>query len=324
MKRAGPSSIGTAAHSGPAPWWADVLSLAEKTFWKWAEDPTSRFAAALAFYSSLAIVPLVVLIMMVAAQIMGEAAAKGDLYHQIQQLAGEAVAQRLLQLIEQWLTAGSPWLNEMIAFGIFVMGTVRVMDQLRDALDCLWGLKPKRSGDWFRRLQQRFASSSSLLGIGFILVVSLMASIGLNMAARPFLLLAPENSWVHKGLEQVVSFVVITTVFALIYKWVPQAEVTWRSVWIGAAFTGLLYEVGNLLIVRTLGHSALVGLYGGAGSLVLILLWAYYTSHIMLFGAAFIAVHAENRGSPVKPNAEAEEVRSPSTGEGEGASRSSP
>ena len=175
------------------------------------------------------------------------------------------------------------------------------MDQLQDALDCIWGLKSKRPRRLLERIKQRFFSRLGLLGIAFMLLVSLIVSavfsigtqavIGASGEARPWL----------RTVSAVISYLVLALLFAVIYKWVPQAKVAWKDVWLGALITTLLYVAGSMGIVVWLGHSPLVTFYGGAGSLVLILLWAYYASHIFLFGAAFIAVYASEYGSHVVP-----------------------
>jgi membrane protein len=292
-----------------------VKSLAKNSVDKWNDEPGSRFAAALAFYTAFTIVPFVVLVVMVSATFMGEESIKGDLHKHVGDLIGEPSANGLFHLIDQWRAAGSPVLNQLVALGVFLLGTVHVMDQLRDALDCIWGLKTKRPRTMMARLRQRFASLSGLLGIAFILLSSLTLSAWLNIGIQSAVGMITEPLWMQKAVGTAISFVIIAALFALIYKWVPQAKVAWADVWIGALITGALYTVGSLLIVVKLGHSPLVTFYGGAGSLVLVLLWAYYASQIFLFGASFIAVYASQYGSHVRPAEGAVAVHSAAKGE---------
>jgi membrane protein len=252
---------------------------------------------------------------MVSATFMGEESIKGDLHKHVGDLIGEPSANGLFHLIDQWRAAGSPVLNQLVALGVFLLGTVHVMDQLRDALDCIWGLKTKRPRTMMARLRQRFASLSGLLGIAFILLSSLTLSAWLNIGIQSAVGMIAEPLWMQKAVGTAISFVIIAALFALIYKWVPQAKVAWADVWIGALITGALYTVGSLLIVVKLGHSPLVTFYGGAGSLVLVLLWAYYASQIFLFGASFIAVYASQYGSHVRPAEGAVAVHSAAKGE---------
>lgn len=296
-----------------------VKSLVADTIDKWNDEPAPRFAAALAFYTAFTIVPFVVLVVMVSASFMGEKAVEGDLHQHIGDLIGEPAANGLFQLIDQWKSAGSPLIKELVALGVFLLGTVHVMDQLQDALDCIWGLKPKRPASLMERMRQRFSSMSTLLGIAFILLASLTLSAWLSIAVHAAFGTMSGSPWIRKALGTTISFIIVSALFALIYKWVPQAKVAWADVWIGAGLTGALYTVGSLLIVVKLGHSPLVTFYGGAGSLVLVLLWAYYASQILLFGAAFIAVYASHYGSLVRPDDGAVAVHAASEGEGRAA-----
>lgn len=299
----------------PARWWHVIRSLAADTIDKWNDDPGPRFAAALAFYTAFTIVPFVVLVVMVSASMMGEDAVEGNLHQHIGDLIGEPAANGLFHLIEQWKSAGSPLIKEVVAFGVFLVGTVHVMDQLQDALDCIWGLQSKRPAGMMGRLRQRFASMSGLLGIAFILLASLTVSAWLSIAVHAALGTTGDPGWTRKALGTILTFVIVAVLFALIYKWVPQAKVAWTDVWIGAGITGVLYTAGSMLIVVKLGQSPLVTFYGGAGSLVLVLLWAYYAAQIFLFGAAFIAVYASRYGSLVRPADEAVAVHAASEGE---------
>lgn len=301
--------------------WHIVTSLVAKTTDKWNDEPAPRFAAALAFYTAFTVVPFVVLLVMVAATMMGENI-EGDLHRHIGELIGEPAANGLFHLIGQWKSAGSPWTKIMVALGISLLGTVRVMDQLQDALDSMWGLKRKRPASMMGRMRQRFASLSTLLGIAFILLTSLTASTWLSIAIQSAAGTIGGPEWIRKTVATTISFLIITALFGFIYKWVPQAKVAWTDVWIGAGLTAALYTLGSMLIVVKLGQSALVTFYGGAGSLVLLLLWAYYASQIFLFGAAFIAVYASHYGSQVRPADEAVMVH-PAT-EGQSASNEPP
>lgn len=305
-------ALGARQTQQPAGLWQIVKSLVAKTIDKWNDEPAPRFAAALAFYTAFTIVPFVVLIVMVAATMIGENI-EGDLHQHIGDLIGDPASNGLFHMIDQWKSAGSSLIKIVVALGVSILGMVRVMDQLQDALDCIWGLKSKRPASLMGRLRHRFASLSTLLGIAFILLASLTVSTWLSLAMQSAAGIM--SGWSRKALATPISFLIIVALFALIYKWVPQAKVAWADVWIGASLTGMLYTAGSMLIVVKLGHSALVTFYGGAGSLVLLLLWAYYASQIFLFGAAFIAVYASHYGSKVRPTEDTVAVRPASKGE---------
>ena len=291
------------------------MSLTAKTFQKWSDDPGPRFAAALAFYTALTIVPLVILTIMVSVSLMDEDSLRGGLQHHISDLIGASAGDGLFDLINQWRSAGSPLLNGLVALGVFIIGALQVMDQLQDALNCIWGLKPKQPSGLLNRLRRRVASLSGLLGIAFILLASLTLSAWIGIAIQSVLGAVGGPAGVREAIGVTVSFGIVSMVFAMIYKWVPHAQVAWADVWVGAVITGALYLLGSQLIVVYLAHNALVAFYGGAGALVLVLLWAYYAAQIFLFGAAVIAVYADHHGSPVRPTDEAVAVHSASEGD---------
>ena len=304
-----PSLHGKAAPPPPRSWWIAAWSLAKKTAEKWSGDPGPRFAAALAYYTAFAIVPLVVLAVMVSAAVMGEEAARGTLHRQVVDLIGPPSGDALFNLIEHWRSAGAPAYSVLIALGVFVLAAARVMDQLQDALDCIWGIKSKRQPSLLQRMKQRFFSKLGLLGIAFMLLASLIASTVFAMGAQAVIGAGDDaRPWLRVA-SAVTSYLVLAMLFALIYKWVPQAKLAWTDVWMGAMLTTALYIAGSRVIVVYLGHSALVTFYGGAGSLVLILLWAYYASQIFLLGAVFIAIYASEYGSHVVPAEGAVAVR---------------
>ena len=295
--------------------WSVLRSLTIKTVEKWCAEPGPRFAAALAFYTALTIVPLVVLILMVSVGVVNEDSIWDDLQQHVGDLVGESAAKGLFHLIDQWRSAVSPVVNEVVALGVFIIGAIRVMAQHQDVLDCIWGLKMKQPAQILPRLKTRFESLSGLLGIAFLLLASLTLSAWVAMALQS-VLGTIGGPLLREGLGAILSFLIVFTVFALIYKWVPQAHVAWADVCIGAFITGILYMVGSKLIVVYLAHNALVTFYGGAGALVLVLLWAYYAAQIFLFGAVVVAVSANYRGSPVRPTGDAVAVRAASEGDG--------
>jgi membrane protein len=252
---------------------------------------------------------------MVSVNLMDESSIRGGLEHHIGDLIGATAADGLFDLINQWRSAGSPLVNGLVALGVFIIGALQVMDQLQDALNCIWGLKPKQPSGLLNRLRRRVASLSGLLGLAFILLASLTLSAWVGIAIQSVLGAAGGTGGVREAIGVTVSFGIVSMVFAMIYKWVPHAQVAWTDVWVGAGITGALYILGSQLIVVYLAHNALVAFYGGAGALVLVLLWAYYASQIFLFGAAVIAVYADHHGSPVRPTHEAVAVRSAAEGD---------
>jgi membrane protein len=274
-----------------------IRSLTRKTWDKWSRDPIPRFGAALAYYTSFAIVPLFVLIIMVAIGMME--ATRADIQSHLSDLVGAAAAAGLLHLVDQWMSAGLPLRGIFIDLAVFAIASTRVMDQLQDAVDYIWGLKPIRQPTVWQRIKQRLLSRLVLLSIAFVLLASLTASAMLSIGAESLMQATGVQSWFADVIGGVSSYIVVAALFAGLYKWVPRAKVAWSDVWIGALLSAALYAVGSKLIVGYLGHSALVTLYGGAGSFVILLTWSYYASQIYLLGAIFMQAPMDMEWSPM-------------------------
>jgi membrane protein len=195
-------------------------------------------------------------------------------------------------------------------------------DQLQDALNWIWGVEPKAQGSVLSRVRHRFLSVLGVLGTAFLLLVSLVMTAG----GQAFVSHLPGTDFVNQSIASVTAFVSVTLLFAMIFKLLPKAKIAWADVWIGAAATAILFSVGKWVILLYLGKTLIVSLYGSAAPLVIILLWAFYSSQILLFGAEFTAVYASDCGSrlvatedavavgePAKSN-EAEQQARPQTG----------
>jgi membrane protein len=261
------------------------------------------------------------LIIMVAIGMME--ATRADIQSHLSDLVGAAAAAGLLHLVDQWMSAGLPLRGIFIDLAVFAIASTRVMDQLQDAVDYIWGLKPIRQPTVWQRIKQRLLSRLVLLSIAFVLLASLTASAMLSIGAESLMQATGVQSWFADVIGGVSSYIVVAALFAGLYKWVPRAKVAWSDVWIGALLSAALYAVGSKLIVGYLGHSALVTLYGGAGSFVILLMWSYYASQIYLLGAIFIAVYASAYGHGVVPDDGTQAVRSPTDSEESGPSRQS-
>jgi len=172
---------------------------------------------------------------------------------------------------------------------------------LQDALNTVWGVQPKPGRGILTTIRERFLSFSMVLGVGFLLLISLLLSSLLSSVHTFFLGLLPGADLVLQILNFALSFMVITLLFALIYKILPDVNIKWRDVWIGAAFTSLLFSVGKTVIGLYLGNSSVFSPYGAAGSIIVILLWIFYSAQILLFGAEFIQVYAQHYGSHISP-----------------------
>ncbi|HXW01096.1 MAG TPA: YihY/virulence factor BrkB family protein [Anaerolineae bacterium] len=274
-----------------------IWTLLKETFSEWSEDKASRLAAALAYYTVFALAPLLIIVIAVAGLVFGQEAARGELVTQIQGLVGQEGAQLIETMIESASKPTSGIIATTIAIATILFGASGLFGQLQDALNTIWEVPPKPERGILGMVKDRFLSFTMVLGIGFLLLVSLIISAALS-ALDPYLTdLLPGSIYLIKILNLVISFGLITLLFALIYKILPDVEIAWSDVWIGAAVTSLLFNLGKFVIGVYLGNSSAGSAYGAAGSLVVLLLWVYYSAQILLFGAEFTQVYAKRYGS---------------------------
>jgi membrane protein len=277
-----------------------LWTLVKETFSDWSEDKAPRLAAALAYYTIFSLAPLLIIVIAIAGRILGDAAVTGEVAAQIQNLIGNEDAAKF---IEEMVAAARKPTTSTVAtvIGIFtlLLGASGLFGQLQDALNTIWEVAPKPGRGWLATIKDRFLSFTMVLGIGFLLLVSLVLSAALS--AFGSFLGSDEESIVWQILNFVISFGVITLLFAMIYKVLPDVKIAWSDVWIGAAATALLFTLGKFLIGLYLGRSGISTTYGAAGSLVLILIWIYYSAQILFLGAEFTQVYARRFGTRIEP-----------------------
>ena len=278
---------------------ATLKTLLATTVSKWNEDPVLRFGAALAYYSAFAVVPLVVITTMLAGAFVGQEAAEGQMVQQIEALLGEQGAGAVKGMLENWRAAGSTWWGILVTSIALFFAATGAFDVLQDALNAAWGVEPKPQAPVLKKMRQRFLSLMGLLGTAFLVLVSLALNAGLAELGLSFVSALPGPDVVVKVVSALVSFLALTILFAMIFKLLPKARIAWSDVWIGAFVTAVLFSVGKWFIVFWLGKSLLITLYGAEGSLVVILLWSFFTSQTLLFGAEFTAVYASRCGSRI-------------------------
>lgn len=277
-----------------------AIQLLHRTHQEWKKDHVPRFGAALAFYSIFSLAPLLLIAIAVSGLIFGQEAARGQVFEQLHGLIGDGAAVAIESAITE--SASSPkggTIAGMIGLAMLLVGAFGVFGQLQDALNSIWDVTPKSISGFWRKLRERFFSFLIVLGTGFLLLTSMVISAALAAAAEMIgERLALPAIAVH-ATELSLSFAVITVIFALIFKILPDLKIAWSDVWVGAAMTSLLFGVGKSLIGLYLGHSSTASAYGAAGSLVVLLIWVFYSAQIVLFGAEFTHVYA-NRDSRSK------------------------
>ncbi len=282
-----------------------IFGLLRKTFAEWNEDKAPRLAAALAYYTAFSIAPLLIVAISIAGLAFGEEAVQGQVRYQIDGLVGSQAAGAIQEMLVNFHRADSGIIASIIGIITLFLGAAGLFGQLQDALNTIWEVAPKPGAGILSMLRQRFISFTMVLGIGFLLLVSLVLSAAVTLIGNAIFRFIPQSEFLLQLVNFLLSFGIITVLFALIYKILPDAKIAWRDVWLGAAVTSLLFAIGKLVIGLYLGNSAMGTAYGAAGSFVVLLVWIYYSAQILLFGAEFTQVYARMYGSKIEPSANA-------------------
>lgn len=279
------------------------LGLLKDTYSKWSDHKAPRLGAAVAFYSLLSFAPLLILIAAVIALVFTKDAAHKALVDQARQMIGDRGAATVESLLVNAQKPSSGILASIIAFVTLLFGASGVFMELRDALNIIWDAKPQTAGGWKAMVKDRLFSFGMVLSIGFLLLVSLLLSAALAFAGKFFDQIVPIPPAILEAVNFLVSFLVITVLFALMFKFVPAVHIAWRDVLVGAVGTALLFTIGKFLLGLYLGKASVGSAYGAAGSLVAIIVWVYYSAQIFFFGAEFTRVYSDaRRPNKSRPN----------------------
>lgn len=283
------------------------LSVLKQTVAEWQRDKVSRLAAALAYYTTFSLAPILIIAIAVASFLFEQSTVQARIIEQLQGLLGESGAQLVQEMLTSKSQSSDGFWATVISVGLLILGASGLFVQLQDALNTVWNVVPKKEkGGIWKLIRDRVLSFGMVLAIGFLLLVSLLLSAGLSAVSNLFgnTLLGWDFGW--QLLNAGVSFGIITLLFGLIYKVLPDAKIAWSDVQVGAAITALLFTIGKFLIGLYLGNSSVASAYGAAGSFVVLLLWIYYSAQILLFGAEFTQVYANRFGSDIRPDKYAE------------------
>jgi membrane protein len=267
------------------------------------EDDPSALGAALAYYTLFSIAPLLVLVVAIAGAFFGADVVRGQLSGQIQGLIGAEGAEQIETMMQGVWRPGRGGVAAAISGVVLIITATAVFGQIRSSLNKLWDVKAKPKRGYLKHLLDRVLSFAMVIVLAFLLLVSLVVQAALTGAAQRFL---PQGEAVVLQIgEFIVSAGVTVLLFAVVYKYLSDARLRWRDVWAGAIATAILFVVGKNLIGLYLGRKNVADVYGVAGSIVLLLLWVYYSSQIVFFGAAFTRAFAEARGGKIVPSEQA-------------------
>jgi membrane protein len=279
----------------------EALELIKQTVSAWIDDKAPRLGASLAFYTLLSLAPLLIVIVAVAALVYGREAARGQLVWQIQGFVGPEGAMAIQGLIEGAYKPGDGIVASLLGLLTLAFGASSVVVELRDALNTIWHVAPdpRNTGlaSIFRLAKERFYSFALILGVGFLLLVSLLLNAWIAAMGSFFSSFLPTPEAVLHTAAFFLSFFVITFLFAAVYKLLPDVQLRWSDVVIGACVTSLLFTIGKQLIGLYLGKATFASTYGAAGSLVIVLVWVYYSAMLFFLGAEFTKVYTKTFGS---------------------------
>ena len=286
-----------------------IWGLLKRTVAQWIEDEPFQLASSLSYYTLFSLAPLLIIVIAIAGFAFGREAAEHQIVGTIQGMVGQQSAQAIQGMIQN--ASSQPktgMLSTVIGVVTLIFGAGGVVGQLQTSLNTIWGVTPKAGQGVWGFVRQRFISFAMVLSIGFLLLVSLVISAIVTSLTRFMGNFLGGAEILAHGLDLLVSFILVTALFAMIYKFLPDVRIQWRDVWIGAALTSVLFTVGKFLIGLYLGHSGVSSAYGAAGSLITVLLWVYYSSLIFFLGAEFTQVYASQYGSGVTPTENAEPI----------------
>ncbi|HYO23428.1 MAG TPA: YihY/virulence factor BrkB family protein [Lacipirellulaceae bacterium] len=280
-------------------------SLLRQTFTEWSDDKAPQLGAALAFYTALSIAPLLVIALAVSAFFLGDEAAQGKIISELQTIVGPEGGKAIEDMVANANQPTTGSIAAALSIVTLLFGASGVFGQLQSALNDIWNVKPKPGRGLWGMLRDRFLSFAMVLGVAFLLLVSLVITAGLAAVGNAANILPDSMAWMGQALNFAVSLLVITVLFALMFKYLPDVKIGWRDVWLGAIVTALLFAAGKFAIGLYLGHSSMTSSYGVAGSFVVLLVWTYYSAQIFFFGAELTQVYANRHGARIVPSDDA-------------------
>lgn len=278
--------------------------LLKETFTEWTNDKSSRLAAALAYYTVFSMAPLLILVVAIAGFFFDQAAAREAILTQVRELVGQNGAEFVQSALENSNRPGqnSGAIATVISIALLLVGATGVFTQLQESLNQIWNVEAKPDEGLWGMIRKRVLSFGMIVVIGFILLVSLAVSAAVAGFSSYLNGLIPGLDTLVRIINFVLSFGLTTLLFALIYRFLPDVQISWKDVWFGSAITALLFTIGKWLIGIYLANSGFSSTYGAAGSVVIVLAWVFYSAQILFFGAEFTEVYARRFGSQIVPD----------------------
>ena len=267
------------------------------------DDKVPKMSGSLAYYTVFSFGPLLIVIIFLSGIFLGQEAAEGKIYAQLEDFLGKDTAAQLQEIIRKASISGKGTVAAIIGFVTLLIGATTVFAEIQDSINTIWGLKPKPKKGWLKMLKNRILSFSVIASLGFLLVVSLALSTVIDFLSDQLQSIFPNTAVVvFYIINQIITLLVVALIFGVVFKVLPDAKIQWKDVMAGALVTALLFMAGKFAISLYISKAAVGSTYGSAGSLVILLVWTYYSSLILYFGAEFTKSYALLFGSPIHPN----------------------
>lgn len=281
-----------------------LIEVFKNAFIGFSDDKLTRLSGSLAYYTVFSMAPLMIVIISLCGLFLAREAVEGKIYGQLAGFVGTDTASQLQDIIKNASVAGKSEMAAIIGVITLLVGATSIFAEIQDSINSIWGLKPKPKRGWLKMIQNRLLSFSVIVGLGFLLLVSLSVSTVIDGFSDKLTQQFPEIAVLFFYLINVlITFGVTTLIFAVIFKVLPDGNIRWKDVMAGAMATAFLFMLGKFAISFYISKSHIGTTYGAAGSLVILLLWIYYSSMILYFGAELTKAYAIQYGSPIHPSA---------------------
>ncbi|PLK42210.1 YihY/virulence factor BrkB family protein [Emticicia sp. TH156] len=281
----------------------NYISFAKEVFNEFSSDNATKLSASLSYYTIFSLAPMLVVIISVAGIFYGREAIQGEVYGQINWLIGKDAATQVQELIKNASLSRKSGMAAIIGTITLLLGATGVFAEIQDSINFIWSLKAKPKSGILKYLFNRLLSFSLILSLGFLLIVSLLVNTLLDIFSQRLQLLFEDVTvYFFFVINLLIVFSVITLLFAIIFKVLPDGKIAWKDAFFGAGVTAVFFMVGKFLIGYYLGQSTVLTTFGAAGSIVIILLWVYYSSTILFLGAEFTKVYTRHYGTPIQPD----------------------
>ena len=284
-------------------WIKGVGGLLKESFKGFSDYKVPKLSASLAYYTVFSLGPLLIVIIFLCSIFLGREAIEGSIYTQMQGFVGDDAAKQIQDIIKNASITGKGTIAATIGIITLIVGATTVFGEIQDSINDIWGLKPKPKLGWLKLIKNRLLSFGIIASLGFLLLVSLAVTAIVEGIGNRLKAAFPDVAVVFFYIFNLILTLGVTTLlFAVIFKVLPDAKIKWRDVWAGAITTSVLFMIGKFAISFYITKSEVGSTYGAAGSLVILLVWIYYSSIILYFGAVFTKAYAVKYGSTIKPN----------------------